>query len=310
MHPAPSRRRAASRLRDSLRDLGKRAAGRVGAGLNAWLGSRAGRTFGILLYHRIAAAVPGVPAPTLNVTPRRFREQLAGLLARGFCFWPLRRVLQHRERGQALPPRTVVVTFDDGFANNCTRAWPVLRELGIPATVFVSTAFLDSDAPFPFDRWGQTWRGRVPAEAYRPLTSAECRAMAGSGLIDFGAHTHTHQDFRGRPEELRRDLAQCLAAMGQRFGEQAPLFAFPFGRRHSGHSGDDLVAAVRQAGVTCALTTEGELADLRNDPFSWGRFNAYDWDTSATLAAKLDGWYSWAPRLELWLAGAGREGAA
>ena len=51
----------------------------------------------------------------------------------------------------------------------------------------------------------------------------------------------------------------------------------------------------RAAGVKCGLTTMAELVELSVSPFKWGRFNVFAWDTSATLSAKLAGWYSWAP---------------
>ena len=51
--------------------------------------------------------------------------------------------------------------------------------------------------------------------------------------------------------------------------------------------------ASRRAGVACALTTEAACVAPGADPFGWGRFNAYDWDTAGTLAAKLEGWYGW-----------------
>ena len=56
--------------------------------------------------------------------------------------------------------------------------------------------------------------------------------------------------------------------------------------------------AARRAGVTCALTTEGEVNRPTDDPFSWGRFNVYESDTPAMLEAKLAGWYGWAPKLQ------------
>src|SRR5262249_13777180 len=158
----------------------------------------------------------------------------------------------HRS-GKRLPRRSVAVTFDDGFANNFTHAGPILHGLGVPATVFMTTAFLDSGEPFPFDCWGLEHQGRVPADAYRPLTTDECRRLARSGLVELGAHTHTHQDFRGRPEAFREDLRESVRVIRERFGVREVSFAFPFGRRRSGHSGDDLVREARRAGVTCSL---------------------------------------------------------
>jgi peptidoglycan/xylan/chitin deacetylase (PgdA/CDA1 family) len=293
------------KTREFIWELGKRGAGRTSAGLRLLVGRRARGTLGIILYHRVAPLTPGVARPTMNVTPERFRRQFAGLLARGFRVWPLRQVLDHRARGLALPPQTVVVTFDDGFETVYRHAWPVLRALQVPATVFVSTAFLGSRTPFPFDRWGLAHRDRVPGESYRPLTTAQCQEMTRDGLVELGSHTHTHQDFRGRPDELREDMRISVEILRARFGCGDVPFAFPFGRRSLGFAGDALLAAARQAGVTCALTTEAEVVEPCDDPFGWGRFNAYDWDTGATLAGKLAGWYSWAPRVQEWLTGRG-----
>jgi len=83
-------------------------------------------------------------------------------------------------------------------------------------------------------------------------------------------------------------------------------FAFPFGSPALGFAGGALMQAARETCVVCGLTTESVLIDLRSDPLQWGRFNVFAWDTSATLAAKLAGWYSWATKLRQRLAGAGR----
>jgi peptidoglycan/xylan/chitin deacetylase (PgdA/CDA1 family) len=280
-----------------LRDAAKCAAGHVGAVLHRTLGDRAPETAGILLYHRVSPRPAGLPRPTMNVPPDRFRAQITGLLERGFRVWPLGRLLDLWMRREPVPPRTLVITFDDGFDNIATDAWPVLRELEIPATVFVSTAFLDADV-FAFDAWGRTHSGVAPAEAYRPLTGTHTVSLLRSGLIEIGTHTHTHRDFRGDPQALAEDLRRSLDLLRSRFGLRQVPFAFPFGRPHLGYVSPALVEAARRTGVTCALTTENRPVNLATDPFSWGRFNAFEYDTAATLAAKVQGWYGWAPAIE------------
>lgn len=286
------------KLADLVENLAMRSVGRIGVGLNALFGSRTEGKLGIVTYHRVAPNISKVSKPTHNVPPLRFRRQIIGLLSRGYSVWPLRRVLHYRETGKPIPPRTIVITFDDGFETVYTNAWPILRELEVPATVFVSTAYLDSMAPFPFDAWGNAWQRQVPAECYRPLTTAQCREMAADGLVELGAHTHTHRDFRDRHDEFREDLQLSVDIVRERFGEPDPTFAFPFGAPHRGYASEALVEAARQTGVVCALTTECLPVDLRSDPFQWGRFNAFPWDTGATLSAKLDGWYGWAGQLK------------
>ena len=141
-------------------------------GLGGVIGGRAGVGFGVLTYHRVAPT--NYPtAPTWNVTPRRFRDQLRGLLRRGYSIFPLRKLLEMSAAGRPIPPRTFAVTFDDGYENVYTHAWPVLRGLAAPATVFVATAYLDADGPFPFDDWPAAGSPHIPAEAWRPLTTAQ-----------------------------------------------------------------------------------------------------------------------------------------
>ena len=141
----------------AMADVGIRSASRLGDWAERIGGPRFHGRFGILLYHRIAELVPGLPPPTINVTPRKFREQLLGVLANGFVFWPLSKVLDWVAQGHAVPPYVTVLTIDDGFAGTYLHAWPVLRELRIPATVFLASAYLDQHEPFPFDHWGRRY---------------------------------------------------------------------------------------------------------------------------------------------------------
>lgn len=274
------------------------------------VGPRVSGQFGILLYHRIADEVAGIKKPTINVSPRRFESQIRGLVQAGFVFWPLRRVLAHAERGDRIPPYVVVLTFDDGFEGVYHNAWPVLRELNVPATVFLATAYLGHQQPFPFDHWGQRYSRSVPPTAYRPLNIAQCHELAVSGLIEFGAHTHMHEDFRHRPAAFRRDLEANIAALKESFGQSDVTFAFPYGTPHLGFADESLTIAAREAGVRCALTTHSSLVKPGDSPFAWGRFTAFPWDNGNTLAAKLGGWYGWAPELKNRLLGRSTSGGA
>ncbi|MBU4400787.1 MAG: polysaccharide deacetylase family protein [Planctomycetes bacterium] len=243
--------------------------------------------FGILIYHRVAPHVEGVAAPTWNVTPERLGRQLSGLMSRGYRPWPLRRAIECRQSGEAVPARTFVVTFDDGYDNVYHNAWPVLKELSIPATVFVATAYLDGRLPFAFDDWPAAGSDEVPDVAWKPLSTAHCSEMIENGLIEVGSHTHTHADLRGRPGMFRRDLVRSMEVLHDRLGLSDVSFAFPFG-----YFGSEMVAATREVGAKCALTAEPKVVAPRDDPFPWGRFNVGRLDTAATLALKLNGWYS------------------
>jgi peptidoglycan/xylan/chitin deacetylase (PgdA/CDA1 family) len=277
---------AKARFHRSLKRLLKRVAGGVGGELSHVLGSRAGDRLGILAYHRVAPWTAGQPVPTWNVTPRRFRAQLEGLLMRGYRPWPLRQLLEYGRTGRPIPRKTFVVTFDDGYENVYSKAWPILKQLGVPATVFLATAYLDSPYPFPFDDWQAAGTAHVPEQSWRPLTTAQCREMLQQGLIELGSHTHTHAVFRDRPEVLASDVAASLELLRQRFGLTDATFAFPFGI-----AGPSLCAAARQAGVLCSLTMETTLVQPGSEPFGWGRFGIDQTDSAGTIAARLDGWF-------------------
>jgi peptidoglycan/xylan/chitin deacetylase (PgdA/CDA1 family) len=271
----------------SLKIVGSWVVGRIGCGLSQLIGSRARDAFAILTYHRVTTNPSGWPAPTWNVPPALFRQQLAGLLGRGYRARPLRQVLEFGRLGQPIPPGTFVVTFDDGFENLYSEARPILRALNVPATVFLATAYLDRIEPFPFDDWLGAGSSEVPRHSWRPLSSAQCSEMLEEGLIDLGSHTHTHAVFRGRPDAFEQDLAASLAILRDRFGLADIPFSYPFGIVEPA-----LAATARRVGLLCALSTQANLVRPRSDPLTWGRFTVAPSDTSSTLMAKLDGWFS------------------
>ena len=281
-----------------LRGVQRRFAMHATASLNDVFGARLKNALGILTYHRLAEVTFDLPTPTWNVTPQRFRQQLTGLLARGYQAWPLRQVLKYHAMSKPIPRNVFVVTFDDGYQCVYHNAWPVLRQLHIPATIFLATAYLDSSDRFPFDDWSAAGKSDA-AGSWLPLTAAQCREMQATGLIQLGSHTHRHENFRGRTEALETDLAESLETLRGQFGLNDAPFAFPFGIFDSA-----MCASVQRAGLMCALTTQSELVTPHCTPFQWGRFTVHEHDNGRTLAAQLAGWFSLARRIWLRMRGA------
>jgi peptidoglycan/xylan/chitin deacetylase (PgdA/CDA1 family) len=183
----------------------------------------------VLIYHRIGAG----QGREMDLPAGRFTQQMRMLRSR-FDVVDLGEGLARLEAGP--PARDLVaVTFDDGYREVYSRAWPVLRDLRIPATVFLPTGFIDGTSPAPI-RSGAAERGDAPA----PLTWDEVGEMAGSGLLTVGSHSVTHTDFdrlsRGAAEDESASSRQVLAA---RTGAEVDLFAYP--RAVVAH--EDVVAA-------------------------------------------------------------------
>lgn len=149
----------------------------------------------ILAYHRVMP----LPDPRIydfdleliSTPPERFREQMQ-LLKQRFRPMRLTDVAAALDAGDALPPDAVVVTFDDGYDDNYRIAYPILQELGIPATFFVSTGHIDTGRPFAYD-WlvrmillttaTRLMLPELDMDLPMPETRAERRALAGRVLL-------------------------------------------------------------------------------------------------------------------------------
>ena len=102
----------------------------------------------VLRYHAITPSADEVlyAAPSICLSAEAFRLQMR-FLRRAYRVVPLAELVAAIQRGGPLPPRAVAITFDDGYTDNFTLAGPVLRELSLPATVYVSTGTLDGGPP-------------------------------------------------------------------------------------------------------------------------------------------------------------------
>jgi peptidoglycan/xylan/chitin deacetylase (PgdA/CDA1 family) len=161
----------------------------------------------VVNYHRILA----VPDPLLESEPdlATFRWQMA-LLARGFNVLPLPEALAALDAG-TLPPRAVCITFDDGYRSVHDLALPVLREFGLPATVFVTSGFVGE---------GNMWNDRI-IEAVQGL-KGETLDLSDHGLGRFALDTlEARKQTLGRlterskylPPAARAALVERLEAM-------------------------------------------------------------------------------------------------
>jgi peptidoglycan/xylan/chitin deacetylase (PgdA/CDA1 family) len=165
----------------------------------------------VLAYHLVGAGT-GVPVDVAAADFRRHAEELA---RRGTVV-SLDAALD-RLRRDGTPAPAVVLTFDDAYRNFATHAWPVLRDLGLPATLYVPTAFVDEGAPVP-----------MPAAAGLPAASwDELAAMREEGLT-LGSHSHAHRELPSLPDdEIAADLGRAQELLRRRTGSDAAHFCYP-----------------------------------------------------------------------------------
>jgi len=171
----------------------------------------------VLIYHRVGAG----QGREMDLPARTFAAQMRDLRGR-FEVVSLHGGFERIERGT--PPRDLVaVTFDDGYREMATTAWPILRDLAIPAAAFLPTGFIQGNSPAPL-RAGAGRRGAPP----EPLTWDQVGEMAASGLLTIGSHSVTHRDFdRLSPAEAEDEAGASKALIESKTGAEVDVFAYP-----------------------------------------------------------------------------------
>src|SRR5579864_7438246 len=145
------------------------------------------------MYHSVDDA-----GSVISTAPSVFTQQMRWLHDHAYHVIPLSTLVGHLRRGEPLPDRAAVVTFDDGFLTVYTTAFPILAQFRFPATVFLVAGYCGGQ---------NDWPGQPGAAPRRPLLSwTQVREME-SGGIEFGGHTLSHPRLdRLRPEQLEREV--------------------------------------------------------------------------------------------------------
>lgn len=201
---------------------------------------RTKRTLAVLSFHKIGK--PSVPEwDTWFYIPEDiFAAQLDWLRTNGWHVLRAREFLRGLLDPSALPERSALLTFDDGYQSIATVALPCLERFGFPAVVFVPTAYIGGTNVFDLDN--------EPAE--RMCTWEELRWLGARGVA-VESHGVTHRAFSElSPAERREELEGSKAALEVGLEKPVELFAFPFG---DGCSPDVLGPALCRAGYRAAF---------------------------------------------------------
>ena len=240
----------------------------------------------ILMYHSISDDLDqrrGAYFRTVT-SPARFRRQMSALRARGVRALTLAQATRRMaEPAPADLAPAVVVTFDDGYLDFRTTAFPIMQELGIAATVFVSTGFV----------------GKPFIDGRPCLGEGDIVALADQG-VEFGSHTVTHPQLLDVPRtQMRDELERSRQAMSEMLGRSIDSFSYPF-RFPSEHPEftKDLTAVLAACGYRQGVTTTIGVARTEDPPYFLRRLPINDCDDDALFSAKLDGHYDWVQRLQ------------
>lgn len=234
--------------------------------------------FRILTYHSVRPPEAGGSSPYV-VDPERFARQVECLSVLRCNVVSLSVALEAVRSGAPLPPRTVVLSFDDGYRDNLTYAALILRTFRYPAVVFLCPDLFGR----PAGRYGE-FVAQSPL-----LTSDEVVELMGMGW-EIGGHTNAHLRLTacGSAEEVHREISGCRAALQRCLGQDVRTFAYPYGQFNH------LVKAVtRRNGFWGACSTVHGFNDASSDPFELRRTYVYGGESLGDFKRKLLGGYDW-----------------
>ena len=246
----------------------------------------------VLCYHNVVAKLNGHAATLgLHIASATFERQIRWL-AQHYTIVPLEEFVARVLRGASLR-RLAAITFDDGYTGVFEHAWPLLRDLSIPATVFLvaevhgngrEQGFWWDDAdvlraysPANESRWLTVLKGdhaaivgtgRLAPAWCQPATWGTIAAAARAGL-GIGAHSATHRTLPTLPDaELHRELVESRALIRRHCGVDPSFFAYPYGLWDARIRG-----AVEAAGYRAAFTLAADARTQKHDRWTLPRLN-------------------------------------
>lgn len=168
---------------------------------------------------------------SLTVRPGIFADELDYLMANGYHVISLDQFISHQRDGAPLPDKPVLITFDDGYRDNYTEAFPLLKERNMPALIFIITDYVGTQKNY--------------------LTWPQIHEMEKQG-ISFGSHTLSHSKLsKDDPQDARFQLETSQAVFRWQFGKNARALAYP-----CGYYDDTVKQLVKAAGYDAAFTVD------------------------------------------------------
>lgn len=211
----------------------------------------------ILFYHKIAQPSPKAKIRGLYVTPKSFYYQMRYLKWRGYTTVTLLDILQALNQEKVLPPRSIALTFDDGYENNYTYTFPILKKFSFTATIFIVTRDIGE-----FPDWPDS-EERIK----EPLLSWEqIKEMHDYG-ISIQSHTHTHASLtKLQNEAVREELLISKRIIEKELKTKVDFLCYPKGYFNSG-----VMAIAKETGYRGAVTTKRGVVKEGDNPYNLKR---------------------------------------
>lgn len=226
----------------------------------------------ILMYHQVSKHRRNF----LTVTQEQLSEHFNYLKNNGYTTIFFSELLS----GQPLPQRPVILTFDDGYANNAELLYPLLKLYNFKATIFLPTAYLGK-----INAWDQC--AHIGQE---PIMSKEQLRSLSSRYVEFGLHSHMHRCYASLSlEEAEQDVRQCLRSLQEANIPFVPVLAYPFGAYPRAKTANRQFKQMLQAvGIVLGLRIGNRINKLPfADPYEVQRIDIRGTDSMWAFKTKL-----------------------
>ena len=220
------------------------------------------RTLRVLMYHK----VNDEPENFVTIPVTLFDEQMAQLGELGYAPVSIEDVRAYYIDGATLPPRAVLISFDDGYRDNLENAAPVLQRYGYPAVIFVPIGYLDGSRPLPHDEHLAS-RGILN----RTLQWSDFAELEAAGLR-VESHGIGHRPLADlEVDEAAREITLSKLRLEEALGR--PVCAFAYVKGSEAHYRLVHLSLLRQAGYELAFTSISGANGPSTDPLQLHRYN-------------------------------------
>jgi len=218
------------------------------------------KKIGILMYHSVSDGDNRFFA----VSENNFEKQLKFLSDKNFSIISADALFDILKNKKEIPEKTICLTFDDGYKNNYSVVFPILKKYNFPMMIFLVTDLIGEDNYLDWD---------------------EISEMQNSGLVSFGCHTKSHPDLdKITSLDIERELVESKIILEERFNKKCRFFSYPRGKY------DNVVLQkVKEQGFEIALTTKEGIISLKNDMLELPRLSIDKSTTWLQFLGKISG---------------------
>jgi peptidoglycan/xylan/chitin deacetylase (PgdA/CDA1 family) len=249
----------------------------------------------ILTYHCVTDFPKEKEIPYDNVPPALFEFHMRILEKGRFNVIPLGDLAAILESKKNIPPRTLAITFDDGYKNNFLNALPVLEKRGFKSTFFVIAEGIKRDEPFQHLLWdaASTKYYHENPLSRLPMNAQELRTLRALGH-EIGSHGLQHRSIGNLASaEARDEIIRSKEILEDVIKGPVNLFAYPFGAGSYGDFNSVTLHMLRQAGYRAACTGEISAVTRGSHLYELPRIPVRETDTPLRFKQKLFGAFEW-----------------